>query len=204
MQRLAVLMATLLALATSASAQAVSTIAGTTTTVPPVEMQGRIAAGEEVVDDQGRRVTNNGTNANGSLKITYTGTLTWDNQNPRHGTIRGGGGMSSVTNPRTSGSDGPIVIDCANAPLVVNIDSNGGRTGSVTTTITNGIAGVVVNITGNNQDFTVGGTGVAVSVTGNDNSGQGAVTNPPSGGTVQLGGRNNSFRSNGGNWEFRS
>lgn len=185
-------------LSSPAFTQATSVGTATVSPVPAPERTSSIAAGEEVVDQDGRRVTNGGTNANGSVKIRHTGSITWGNQVPRHGTIRDGS-ISAVTNPATGGSDGPITVNTNGRDTTITLDGTGGRNGSVTTRVNGGSASII--IAGSNQNVTIDGLDNTVTIPGSNNNATGTQT---SSGSVRITGRGNTFRSGGGNWEFRS
>lgn len=158
--------------------------------------EGKLPAGRTVTDSKGREVVNGGTNANGSLKIRYTGKLKLN----ASGEYEITGELSEVTNPSSQGSSGPITVNTNGLHTTVNLEKNGTDPGGhIITTINGGNA--TVNVSGNFNDPSIGGTGNNVNITGNNNCGSGQ---PGSGGNVTQGGRGNSWNSGGGNWTVRN
>lgn len=157
----------------------------------------KLPPGASITDSKGRSVENGGTNNNGRVHIKHTGNIT----NNGNGTYTCSGEISEVTNPASQGSEGPITVNTNGEPTEVNLDRNGRDPGQhVNSTIIGGNA--TVNVSGNYNDPTVGGTNNTVNITGNHNSGQGQGAG--SGGTVNMGGRDNGWNSNGGNWNVRN
>lgn len=162
----------------------------------PTIYEGKLPAGRTVTDSKGREITNGGTNANGSLKIHYTGKLKLNS----NGEYECSGEISEVINPASQGSTGPITVNTNGNPTTIQLEKNGVDPGGhITTTITGGNA--TVNVSGNFNDPSVGGTGNNVNITGNNNCGSGQ---PGSAGNVFQGGRGNSWNSGGGNWTIRN
>lgn len=172
-----------------------ATSGGSTTT--PVLRDGKLPAGKTLTDAKGREIHNGGTNQNGKLHFRHTGKL----KVKPNGDIECSGEVTEVTNPASQGSEGPISVNTNGEPTTVNLERNGTDPGGhIVTNVTGGNA--TVNVSGNFNDPSVGGTGNTVNVTGNNNSGSGA--GPGSGGNVNQGGHGNSWNSNGGQWVVRN
>jgi len=188
----------LLALAFCAfvSAQTVTpTVVNTTATVvSPGISCSALRAGKEIRDVRGRIIHNHGQNANGSVKLTHSGRIIWDNQG--NGVCTGD--IQFVTNPTSQGSDGPISIHTNGAPTTITL-GNGIAAAPVQCSITGGNATVIV---GNHNHLGIDGLGNNVEFNGNGSMGWGA--GPGSGGNVAMGGRGNQWDSGGGRWIVRN
>lgn len=164
-----------------AIAQATSPV-GTTT----------LSAGESLYDTSGRSVSNGGVNS-GSIQVKFDGKLKTD----ASGRTYVDGDITTVTNPSSGGSNGPIEINTSGKPLEIHLARNGAN-GSITSNIVGGNA--TITISGDQNDATVGGTGNTVLISGRNSSGTGTAN---SGGSVTLTGNGSTFQSGGGNWTFR-
>ncbi len=157
---------------------------------------GKLPANSTVVDSAGRTVTNNGTNANGSVKVTHTGKMKLVGP----GEYQISGEITLIENPASQGSEGPITVNTNGKPTEVVLEKNGTDPGGhITANVTGGNA--VIHANGNFNDINVGGGNNHVDFNGRNNT---ATGQPGSGGTVSLGGRNNSFNSGGGQWTVRN
>lgn len=179
----------------SRSALAMNTPDDATTTAQPPQ-DGKLPPNTTVKDSKGRTVRNRGENQNGRVHFRYTGKLKrtsatqWEVD----------GEITTVTNPASQGSEGPIDVNTNGEPTTVNLDKNGTDPGGhIVTNVTGGNA--TVNVSGNYNDPSVGGTGNTVNITGNNNSGSGTAG---SSGTVNQGPGGNSWNSGGGNWIVRT
>lgn len=152
-----------------------------------------LGPGESVMDSDGRTIQNNGTK--GVLKIKYKGK---SHKNGR--VIEITGKITGVKNPKYGGTRGPVTVKTNNKPTTVDLEKNGLNNKPVTTKVEGGNS--TVNVSSNNNNVTVGGMGNQVDITGNNNTGQGE--NASSGGDVNMGGRGNSWSSNGGRWTVRN
>lgn len=162
---------------------------------PPPVHTGKLLAGKTIRDSKGREVTNNGLNNNGALHLRYTGKLTRDSL----GNLTCSGEISSVTNPASQGSEGPITIDTGGESTDIDLGRNGTDPGGhVGTTIVGGKANV--NVGGNFNDVSVGGSNNTITFGGNNNLGTGLTG---SGGGVILGGHGNSWGGTG-SWVVRN
>jgi len=175
------LLTVLLFLLAPAVAQ-IATPVGTTT----------LSAGESLYDTSGRSIRNGGVNS-GSVNVKFNGKLKTDGQ----GRTYVEGDITTVTNPSSGGSNGPIEIDTSGKPLEVVLARNGAN-GPITSNIVGGDA--TITISGDRNDATVGGTGNTLLISGRNSTGTGTAG---SGGSVTLTGNGSTFQSGGGNWTFR-
>jgi hypothetical protein len=151
-----------------------------------------LAAGERLYDTSGRSVSNGGANS-GSVQVKFDGKLKTDGQ----GRTYVDGDITTVTNPSSGGSNGPIEITTSGKPLEINLARNGAN-GPITSNISGGNA--TITISGDQNDATVGGTGNTLLISGRNSTGTGTAG---SGGSVTLTGNGSTFQSGGGNWTFR-
>jgi hypothetical protein len=157
---------------------------------------GSLPAGKKVTDSKGRVITNGGANENGKLQFRYSGKL----KTLPNGDLECSGEVPEVTNPRSQGSNGPVIVNTDGEPTTINLNRNGTDPGGhIDSTITGGNA--TVNVNGNFNDTSVGGTGNTVNFNGGGCTGQGQAG---SGGTVNMGGAGNAFNGGGGNWTVRN
>ena len=161
----------------------------------PQTLTDKLPANSTVTDSAGRTVTNGGTNANGSVKVTHTGKMKMVSP----GEYRISGEITLIENPASQGSEGPITVNTNGKPTEVVLEKNGTDPGGHIVTNVNG-GKAIVHINGNFNDANVGGGNNHIDFNGRNNT---ATGQPGSGGTVSLGGRGNSFNSGGGQWTVR-
>ena len=151
-----------------------------------------LSAGESLYDTSGRNISNSGVNG-GSVNVKFDGMLKTDGQ----GRTYVDGNITTVTNPSSGGSNGPIEIATNGQPLEINLQRNGAN-GPITSNVSGGNA--TINVSGDHNEVTIGGTGNNVSISGRGSIGTGTAG---SGGSVSLSGSGAAFQSSGGNWTFR-
>ena len=151
--------------------------------------------------------------ASGGVIVTGTGTV---NEQPRgSGCYAVAGSIDGVINPRSGGSTGPITIDTGGQTISINVLKTGSSTAMpIVWNITGGNAVIEVGTnsgssTQNNQ-INVGGCCNVVNFNSRSannvgwGGGPGFQQGVNTGGTVNSGGQNNEFNSNGGQWTFRT
>jgi len=154
----------------------------------------KIGPGDKIEDENGTVVKNEDTDGNNTgVNVEYEGKA--KQVPPKSGCWEVDGTITTVTNPKSNGSDGKIIVQTNGNDVDVNLKKTGpNATNRLETEITGG--GATVNVSGNNNTVSVGGANNQVTMTGSSNTGNGTTG---SSGNVSLQGRNNSWGGTG-NW----
>lgn len=159
--------------------------------ISPPGTTSQVPAGVTVTDSKGRKIANCGTNENGGVNIGYTGKL----RRTGPGEWEISGEITSVTNPGSQGSNGPVCVDTNGERTIVNLNKNGSPPGTLPGPLPSTVSGgnATVHVSGDHNNFTVTGNNNTTNVTGNSNTG----TVAGAGNSVNMGGRGNAVTSGG-------